>query len=185
MTISRICVRIILSGQADEEEINRVVHMAHQFIAKPCDSSQLIERIEQSCNTITLLRQINGSVEQEALNQIAKSSFPCRKSVILKLIEMLENKCKIDDQLINLVLSDIGITARITQISCSGFYVNHKRYLNIKNAIEALGTERLLKLLKQPRIFGDVSEVDLELFDAFYEKFEKNKLNGICATKEV
>lgn len=41
-------VRIMLTGQADEESTLRTIELAHQFLAKPCDPEQLKKHPPQS-----------------------------------------------------------------------------------------------------------------------------------------
>lgn len=41
-------VRIVLSGQTEEEVSRRLVHVAHQFIAKPCEGRELRQTIERT-----------------------------------------------------------------------------------------------------------------------------------------
>jgi DNA-binding NtrC family response regulator len=42
--------RVVLSGYAEPEATSRVMQVAQQFLAKPCDPSDLIGAIEQGCS---------------------------------------------------------------------------------------------------------------------------------------
>ena len=49
-------VRIILSGYSEPTSTQRMLQVAHRFVSKPCDSTALIEMIE---NTLTLRQAID------------------------------------------------------------------------------------------------------------------------------
>ena len=43
--------RMVLSGYAEAAATTRVMQVAHRFLNKPCDPSDLIAAIEQGCNS--------------------------------------------------------------------------------------------------------------------------------------
>lgn len=53
-------IRIVLSGHTEMATALRVVPIAHQFIAKPCDAKMLHLAIERACHIQALLS--DGSV---------------------------------------------------------------------------------------------------------------------------
>lgn len=151
------CLRFILSGQTDKKEVEEITNITHQFIQKPCSVNQIISRVEQALNAVEII-ELNSKIEEnknliKILDYIKKSDFLCLNDNLLKIRNLLEKKSLLDENLIEIILSDIGITTKIIQLYTSDFYDNSKKELDIKKALSAIGKETFTQLIKREDIF--------------------------------
>ena len=79
-------VRIVLSGQAEQEISRRMVHVAHQFLSKPCDGRELQQVIERACKLQALLE--HPSLRQ-TVGQIGQ--LPTKPGLYTRLVAILED----------------------------------------------------------------------------------------------
>src|SRR5204862_4192965 len=104
-------IRIVLSGQSDLEIVLRIVKIAHQFLAKPCDQKTLEKIIQRACSLQDLLdnAQVRGIVNNiEVLPSIA--------TVYEKVVHALENSKSTSEEIAALMEQDIAMSAKILQL---------------------------------------------------------------------
>ena len=135
-------VRIVLSGQTEQEVARRIVHVAHQFLAKPCDGGQVQQTIERACKVQALLahptlRQVTGQIGQ----------LPVKPAVYSRLVETLENPSSSLADAAAVIERDIGTTSKILQVVNSAFFGLPQRVTDIKAAVTYLGLEMVKALV--------------------------------------
>jgi HD-like signal output (HDOD) protein/CheY-like chemotaxis protein len=135
-------VRIVLSGQTEQAVARRMVHVAHQFLAKPCDGRQLQETIERACNLQAFLgqptlRQVAGQIGQ----------LPVAPAVYAKLVETLENAQASLTDTAAIIETDMGTTTKILQLVNSSFFGSPRRVTDIRKALSYLGLDMLKALI--------------------------------------
>jgi HD-like signal output (HDOD) protein/CheY-like chemotaxis protein len=134
-------VRIVLSGQTEQEVSRRMVHVAHQFMSKPCDGRELQQTIERACNLQTLLE--HPSLRQ-AVGKIGQ--LPIKPSIYSELIQLLANPNSSIADAAKVVERDIGTSSKILQVVNSAFFGLSQRVGDIKTAVSYLGLE-MVKML--------------------------------------
>jgi HD-like signal output (HDOD) protein/CheY-like chemotaxis protein len=134
-------VRIVLSGQTEQEVSRRMVHVAHQFMSKPCDGRDLQQSIERACNLQALLEH---PALRQAVGQIGQ--LPIKPSVYSKLVQVLENPNSSMADAAAVIERDIGTSAKILQVVNSAFFGLPQRVGDIKSAVSYLGLE-MVKML--------------------------------------
>ena len=155
-------VRIILSGHSDPEMILRSVEAAHQFLAKPCDAEDLVDKLEKACSLSDLL-----------LNTRLKSlisglkSLPSLPNLYMEIVALLKS----DDPSINkigeVMEQDIGMTAKILQLINSAFFGLPRHVSDVKQAVSLLGVETIKSLVLAMNVF---SQFDSKVMKRFHLK---------------
>jgi HD-like signal output (HDOD) protein len=134
-------VRIVLSGQTEHEVSRRLVHIAHQFLSKPCDGPELQKSIERACSLQTLLQQ---PALRRSVGQIEQ--LPIKPRLYDQLVQILEDPNSSIDSAVALIEKDIGTSSKILQVVNSAFFGLPQRVGDIKTAVSYLGLETVKML---------------------------------------
>jgi HD-like signal output (HDOD) protein/CheY-like chemotaxis protein len=134
-------VRIVLSGQTENEISRRMVHVAHQFLSKPCDGRELQQVIEHACDLQALL-------EQPALRQVVGQigQLPVKPGLYTKLVQILENPNSSLSDAAGVIEKDVATSAKMLQLVNSAFFGLPQRVGDIKTAVSYLGLEMVKTL---------------------------------------
>lgn len=140
-------MRIILSGEADLEQVYRTIGRSHRFLSKPCDPLELVKIVER------LLRR---------RDQAGRSMAFGTGSVFDRLImrgdtyKAMQNALHRDtpsmSEVLKAALCDPNLAARILQIVNSGYFGRPVKTCSIERALEFLGLERVRDLFDQGRL---------------------------------
>jgi HD-like signal output (HDOD) protein len=134
-------VRIVHSGQAEQEVARRLVHVAHQFVSKISDGASLQVVIERACSLQELLahpglRQAVGEVKQ----------LPVKPALYTRLVELLENPNSSTADVAAVIERDIGTSSKLLQVVNSAFFGLPTRVGDVRTAVSYLGME-MVKML--------------------------------------
>jgi HD-like signal output (HDOD) protein/CheY-like chemotaxis protein len=129
-------VRIVLSGQTEEEVSRRLVHVAHQFIAKPCEGRELRQTIERTCDLQLLL---DRPALREAVGQLGQ--LPVKPSLFARLVEVLSEPRSSMSDAAAVIEQDVGASAKMLQLVNSAFFGLPQRVGDIRTAVSYLGLE--------------------------------------------
>jgi HD-like signal output (HDOD) protein/CheY-like chemotaxis protein len=134
-------VRIVLSGQTEQEISRRMVHIAHQFLSKPCDGRELQQVIEHAC-------QLQELLEQPALRQVIGQigRLPAKPALYTHLVQVLENPNSSMADAAAVIEKDSATSARMLQLVNSAFFGVPQRVSDIKTAVSYLGLEMVKTL---------------------------------------
>lgn len=165
MTGSQLCrqlvasypetTRIILSGQTDQADLLRDVACIHQYLQKPCDSTQLCAAIER---TFKLSRRISQPILRRAVNRI--TSLPPSLKNYQAVIEELSKDDPSTSKVAELVAADPAMSAKLMQLVNSAFFGMPRRITSVKEAVVLLGIRTLKGIIVAGRMFDLVSEGD-------------------------
>ncbi|MEZ6135179.1 MAG: response regulator [Pirellulaceae bacterium] len=127
-------VRLILSGQSDQEKIFRAIGPAHQFMSKPCDPDVLIKTIERACH-------LHERLEDKALQElIAKiDGLPSLPQVYTDLVTELNSQDASVDKVAEIIGRDLGMTSKVLHLVNSSFFGIPQRVTCVKHAASMLG----------------------------------------------
>ncbi len=149
-------VRIILSGQTEPDCGRRLIHLAHQFIAKPIHSSDLFDTVERACRLGDLLgapglKQIIGGLDR-------LPSFPWLHS---RLSQALDQPAVALVVLARIISQDPALGARALQMVNSAFFGLARPVVSIHDAVCFLGKEACRELLRSTNPYlGDGPMLD-------------------------
>ena len=154
-------VRIVLSGQTEEEVARRVVFIAHQFLAKPCDPNQLKETIERACALNELLGEERLQIMVGKIGQL-----PAMRSVFASLVRTLEDAKSSLKDVAAVVQQDPAISAKTLQVVNSAFFGLARRMSDVEQAVCYLGIEVIKGLALMIEVFqGAAAEGGAPRFD--------------------
>jgi HD-like signal output (HDOD) protein/CheY-like chemotaxis protein len=134
-------VRIVLSGQTENEISRRMVHVAHQFLSKPCDGRELQQVIQHAIDLQVLLEQ---PALRQAVGQIGQ--LPVKPGLYTKLVEILENPNSSLSDAATVIEKDLATSAKMLQLVNSAFFGLPQRVGDIKTAVSYLGLEMVKTL---------------------------------------
>jgi HD-like signal output (HDOD) protein len=141
-------VRIVLSGQTELATAFRVIPVAHQFLAKPCDAEMLRVVVERACHLKALLND-------DSIRRIvgALSDLPSLSRTYEALTAALEDPDSSLQTVARIVEQDVGISAKILQLVNSAFFGISRSITNVQNAVSYLGINTLRSLVLSVEIF--------------------------------
>lgn len=166
-------IRIILSGQSDLAMVMRIVNIAHQFLAKPCNAKHLEEIITRSCKLQDILkhadlRNVVGIIE----------NLPTQPKSHQELTQALSDPNVTSEQIASIIEKDIAMSAKILQLSNSAFFGLPHKTTNILRAVNYVGFETLKNLTLGIGVF-DSFESNHKMDEKFLAELQENSI--MCA----
>ncbi len=141
-------VRIILSGEMDPAGSFTAVHLAHRYLAKPCESDALASALTRA---FALRRWVEASSLQGLLGRI--DSLPSLPALFAQLLAEIQAPHSSSRRMGQLIERDVGMTAKILQVVNSAFFGLPRRVVNAQDAVALLGYDTLKALVLSSRIF--------------------------------
>jgi HD-like signal output (HDOD) protein len=141
-------VRIVLSGHTELTAALRVVPVAHQFLAKPCDAATLRVAVERACHLQALLRDdlIRRTVT-------ALGDLPSLPRTYEALTQALADPDTSLQRVSKIIEQDVGVSAKVLQLVNSAFFGIAHSITNIQGAVSYLGINTLKNLVLSVEIF--------------------------------
>jgi len=147
MLLNRVCelaprtVRIVLSSQTDEASALKVVPVAHQFLAKPCEATTLRQVIE---NTRELRELLENAKMQSLVGQVGHLPSPPR--LFSELSRLLDNDSADAGTVAELIQQDPAMASKLLQVANSALFASSSGVSDVKTAVVRLGTRTLRNL---------------------------------------
>lgn len=134
-------VRMILTGQTEQESVMKSVFVAHMFMSKPCDHKLLTKVVGRACSLNTIL---NSEELRAAAGQV--DMLPSAPRTYVALNEALTHaNCSVAD-LAKIIEGDMGLCAKILQLVNSAFFGLPRRIGSLNEAITYIGTQTIKTL---------------------------------------
>jgi len=110
-------VRIVLSGQSDNDMIMKSVGPAHQFLSKPCDAEILKTTVARVCSMWNLL-------DDEALIKVVSGieSLPSLPQLYSEVVDEVNSAEGSLNRVGEIISKDSGMSAKILQLVNSAFF---------------------------------------------------------------
>ena len=161
-------IRFILSGHSDLNAALRAVHVAHQFLSKPCDPDALQAAIERVCGLKSVLADPSLCRTIGSMREL-----PAMPRTYLQLTKALEDADVSLDKLARIVEQDVAVTAKLLQLVNSAFFGLSREVTNVRTAVSYLGVEVLKSLVLSIGVFRSFEDADSILgFSA--ERFQQH-----------
>jgi HD-like signal output (HDOD) protein/CheY-like chemotaxis protein len=153
-------VRIILSGQVEQETTLKSVRLAHQSLSKPCDADIL----KQTLNQLFSLRNL---LEDESIKRIVSETetLPSLPAVYTEIIRELQSTDPSVKKVGEIISADMAMTAKILQVVNSAFFGLVRKISNPKEAVMLLGTETIKALVLSVKIFSEFNQKKFSWFN--------------------
>jgi HD-like signal output (HDOD) protein/CheY-like chemotaxis protein len=173
--------RVVLSGYSEAALTTRAVPMAHRFLAKPCNASELQATIERVCTLQDLLsapeiRRIVGTVGE----------LPSLSSTYTSLTRAVKDPSTSVSQVADIIGQDVAMSAKVLQLVNSAFFGLAQKVNNVQNAAGYLGMETIKNLALASEAFR-VFVPDSRVPQAIYESMQRHahRAAAIAATLPV
>jgi HD-like signal output (HDOD) protein len=141
-------IRIILSGQTEQEAALRLLDVAHQFLAKPCEGDALIESIDRAVDLQKLLR---NRALQEVVGRVG--SLPTAPRMYERLNRLLCDGTADISQIAAAIQHDPALTAKVLQLGNSAFFHVGHDVIDINEAMVRIGLNTLRTLVLASEVF--------------------------------
>ena len=133
--------RVILSGYAEPTLSTRAVSVAHRFLAKPCNASELQSIIDRLCALQDLLcapelRRIVGAIGQ----------LPSLSITYTSLTQAVRDPDASVDKVADIIERDVAMAAKVLQLVNSAFFGLARRVTTLQTAVGYLGVETIKNL---------------------------------------
>jgi HD-like signal output (HDOD) protein len=131
-------VRMILTGQTEQETVMRSVFIAHMFLCKPCDPNLLKKIVTRAC-------QLSAILNSEELRAAAGNveMLPAAPRTYMALNEALARpNCSIGD-VARIIERDVGLCAKILHLVNSAFFGLPRRISSVEEAVTFIGTRTI------------------------------------------
>jgi len=152
-------VRLILSGYADRDLILKCVGSTHQYLAKPCDARTLKTTIQRAAH-------LEESLKSEALRLLVNrcSQLPSVPALYSEIIEALQDPDADVDTIGNIIVKDVGMTAKILKLVNSAFFGLGNEISSPGEAVAYLGTDTIKSLILVTHAFAESEVIQVEGF---------------------
>jgi putative nucleotidyltransferase with HDIG domain len=153
-------IRIILSGYVDRNTILESVNLAHQFLSKPCDDTDLKA-------TIARALFIKDLLADEALKRVIAhtDALPSLPAIYLKLMETLKSEDASIQTVGELLAADLGLVTKLLKLVNSSYFGFSQKIVNPVKAVGLLGLDMIQAFVLAAGIF---------------DHFKGLKVHGIC-----
>jgi HD-like signal output (HDOD) protein/CheY-like chemotaxis protein len=129
-------VRIVLSGQSDQETLLRSIGPVHQYLNKPCDLGLLKAAVSRS-------RALRLAINDPAVADLAAgvTSLPSLPELYVKILTCLRSPDPSLARLGEIVAHDIGMSARVLQLVNSALFSLPRTITSPNEAVALLGID--------------------------------------------
>ncbi len=141
-------IRVALSGQVDLNEVIRSIKAVHQYISKPCDADELIDKIEGALHSREVL------TDKNLLELVTNlDALP----VIPEVFQEIERELAKDEPSIEKIAAciakDVGFVAKILKLVNSPYFGLPSSVDSVQKAITMLGLDTIKALVLSTHMF--------------------------------
>lgn len=149
-------IRLVLSGQSDQELTLRAVGPAHQYLTKPCDPHLLEKTIERACAA-------HDDARSKAVRRaVAKlTSLPSLPDAYAELIAEMNSPQASIESAGRIISQDLGMSSKILQLINSSFFGLPVHVTDVEHATALLGLNIIRPLVLSANVFRQFEEASL------------------------
>jgi HD-like signal output (HDOD) protein len=141
-------VRLILSGHAEATSIMRAVGVAHQYLAKPCESAAIMDAIAQSQKLSCLLSNDHLAA---LVGQV--STLPSAPKAFQDILTCIQQPSASMSDVARIIGRDVAMTANIMKMVNSAFFGVRQPIATTDRAVAYLGLDTLGALVLGHGVF--------------------------------
>jgi HD-like signal output (HDOD) protein len=171
-------VRIVLSGQCDRQTVLGAVDSTHQFLTKPCDPESLITTLIRAC-------QLRERLPDDDCRRIVSrvTSVPSLPGHYEALAAELKSALPSLPRVSEIVTYDIGMTAKIMQLTHTSFFGTAQRISNPKQAVSLFDLDTIRALVFSTAAFAPLCDPEIPI--ALLERLLDHSLVVAAAAREI
>lgn len=142
-------VRVVLSGQAETEQVQRVIPLAHQYLHKPCDAPQLIATVER---VLAIRAQVTNRQVRAAVGRFA--SLPSPGALYDELMRLSSCTTSRSEDFARVIAAEPAMSAKVLQVVNSAFFGLPQPLASISQAVTYLGVDTIKGLALLSQVFA-------------------------------
>ena len=142
-------IRIVLSGQSDQERIYQSIGATHQYLSKPCESEVLKAVVMRAC----ALRDLLGNDSLRRLVTGMKQ-IPSQPTLYAEIRREAESKTASIGAIGAIISKDMGMTAKILQLVNSAYFGLRGTVSTAEQAVNLLGLDTVQALVLTVHVFS-------------------------------
>lgn len=141
-------VRIILSGESDQEMTLKAVNVSHQFLNKPCNTETLKDAISRVGDLSLLL-------QKESIKAMVSGvdSLPSLPSLYLEIMQEIQSSDSSIKKVGDIISRDLAMTAKILQLVNSSYFSLPRHISSPEQAVFLLGLDTIKSLVLSIQVF--------------------------------
>lgn len=153
-------IRIMLTGQADEDSILRTVGVVHQFLAKPCEPDHLK-------GVLLRASALHKLITHDALKNLVSGidTLPSIPNVYAKLRQAIRNPEVPISDIAAIIEEDIAMSAKVLQLVNSAFFGLFQTINSPAHAVKLLGVNTIQNLVLSVGAFTEL-KINSKIFPA-------------------
>ncbi len=145
-------IRIVLSGESDQEWILRSVRVSHQFLNKPCKPRMLKATVERNYK---LVKQMGNTSVRKVVGRMA--SLPSLPTIYAEIMDAIQAPNASINRIGQIMAKDMAMTAKILQMVNSAFFGVPRHISNPAQAAVMLGINTVKSLALSIQVFSQFS----------------------------
>jgi HD-like signal output (HDOD) protein/FixJ family two-component response regulator len=138
-------LRVVLSGQTERKVAARMVHIAHQFLAKPCAATVIGQHLRAA---FALRAQFKPTTLRAVVSGLGQLKVSQRTQAELRLA--LDSAQPALPAITELVMEDSALCLKVLQVTNSAFFGAPRPINSVREAVQALDAESLRAALASP-----------------------------------
>ena len=147
-------IRIVLSGQSDQEMVYQSIGATHRYLAKPCESEVLKTVVLRACTlrellTNDLLRRLVTGMQQ----------LPSQPTLYAEVRKEAESKTASLKAIGAIISKDLGMTAKILQLVNSAYFGFYGKVATAEQAVNLLGVDTVQALVLTTHAFSHFASI--------------------------
>ena len=147
-------IRIVLSGQSDQEMVYQSIGATHRYLAKPCESEVLKTVVLRACTlrellTNDLLRRLVTGMQQ----------LPSQPTLYAEVRREAESKTASLKAIGAIISKDLGMTAKILQLVNSAYFGFYGKVATAEQAVNLLGVDTVQALVLTTHAFSHFASI--------------------------
>jgi HD-like signal output (HDOD) protein len=167
--------RVVLSGHADPEMVNRALPVAQQYLSKPCDGEVLRAVIERVCELQSL---VAGTAVRELVGRVDK--LPSIPETYFSLTRSIEDPTARTDDIARIVQRDPAMCAKVLQLVNSAYFGLSRPLSSVAHAISYLGLDLLRGLALTLNVFAAKEPPGLS-----FDKLQRSSMLTARVAKQI
>jgi len=170
-------VRIMLSGESDQENLMRAVDCTHQYLSKPCDAATLKATVDHAC-------ALKNFLENAPLRRLVSRlhSLPSLPVLYTQVVQELSSPEPSIEKISRIITRDPGMTAKLLQLVNSSFFSFYTHVTDPSRAIMILGLDKIRSLVLSIHIFTSLKDAESERFN-LQALWDHNLMTAQCAKR--
>lgn len=141
--------RIILTGHSDKEAVLKNMSLAHQYLAKPCRTQDLVQAVRNAL-------QLHGVMVSDRLRSVIAGidSLPALPDCYNDLVEALADDGVSMKRIGDILSRDMALSASVLRVVNCSLFGFPARVSSVHHAASLLGTQILRSLVLSSHLFA-------------------------------